>query len=386
MKILHVIPSVSEVRGGPTESLRICTRELVVLGVEVHVATTDDDGPGGRLQPPPNAVERRDGVVVHYFARQSSFYSFSAPLLLWLWKNVRNYDLIHIHALFNFPAFAAGLVANLKNVPYIVRPLGTMSGWGFRNRRPFLKRLSFGLLEGPLLARAAAVHCTSEMERKECSRFRTVVIPNPVETGPRGGALPGAERTILFLGRLDPKKGLDLLLPAFASVLNARPDARLRLVGDGAPEFVAGLKSKVRELGLEASVSFSGFLKGDARREAWRTASVFVLTSRTENFGISVVEAMERGLPVVISDAVGICDEVAARDAGLVVPCEVPRIAAALLELLADADLRQRLGNNGRVAAQELYSPSSVARALLGLYQGICAGETPAGKRGGSHV
>lgn len=380
MRVLHVIPSVSEVRGGPTENLRVSTTALASLGVEVHVATTDDDGPGSRLQPPPGGVEVRNGVTVRYFPRQTSFYSFSAPLVVWLWQNMRNYDLVHIHALFNFPALAAGVIASLRQVPFILRPLGTLANWGFRTRRPLLKRLSFRFLEGPLLGRAAAVHCTSEMERHEiegmeCSGFRAVVIPNPVETAPLLPSLAGAARTVLFLGRLDPKKGLDLLLPAFASVVTRRPDARLRLVGDGAPDFVAGLKKTVQELGLEECVTFSGFLKGDARREAWRLASIFVLASRTENFGISVVEAMERGLPVVISDEVGICEQVAAREAGLVVPCDSDRIAEALLRLLEDEPLRQRLGHNGRIAAQELYSPSSVARALRDLYVSICGRE-----------
>lgn len=374
MKVLHVIPSVSEVRGGPTENLRVSTAALVSLGMEVHVATTDDDGPGARLRPPAGGVEKRDGVILYYFPRQTSFYSFSAPLFLWLWRNVRNYDLIHIHALFNFPALAAGLIANLRQVPYILRPLGTLAQWGFQTRRPFLKRMSFRFLEGPLLGQAAAVHCTSEMERRECAGFRTVVIPNPVETTPLLARLPGAERTVLFLGRLDPKKGLDLLLPAFASVVKTCPEARLRLVGDGAPDFVAALKQTVRDLGLQDHVFFSGFLKGEARREAWRSASIFVLTSRTENFGISVVEAMERGLPVVISDEVGIWEQVASCEAGIVVPCDVGPIAAALLRLLEDAPLRERLGHKGRTAAQELYSPASVARSLADLYSGICAG------------
>lgn len=235
MRVLHVIPSMSPARGGPTENLRVSARALAALGIEIHIACTDDDGPRARLQPPAGGTEQRDGVTLHYFPRQTSFYSFSAPLTLWLWRNLHLFDVVHIHALFNYPALAAGVVAKVKGIPYIIRPLGTLAPWGFRTRRPFLKGLSYRLLERPLLHRAAAVHCTSEMERAECSDFRTVVIPNPVEQTPVEVPLPEAARTILFLGRLDPKKGLDLLLPAFARVVVVRPDARLLIVGDGPP-------------------------------------------------------------------------------------------------------------------------------------------------------
>ena len=376
MRVLHVIPSMSPARGGPTENLRVTSRALTALGIEVHIACTDDDGPGARLQPPAGRTAQRDGVILRYFPRQTSFYSFSAPLTLWLWRNLRNYDVVHIHALFNYPALAAGLLAWLRGVPFILRPLGTLAPWGFRTRRPFLKALSYRLIERPLLRRAASVHCTSQMEREECSGFRTVVIPNPVEQTPLETQLPEADRTILFLGRLDPKKGLDLLLPAFARVVAVRPDARLLIVGDGAPAFTLALKNTVRELCLESRVVFTGLLTGAGRREAWRKASVFALPSRTENFGISVVEAMERGLAVVISDQVGIHDEISSRHAGLVVRCEIGELADAILRLLGDTELRQSLGASARVASQALYSPASVARLLANLYADVAGGAT----------
>ena len=371
MKILHVIPSVSEVRGGPTEALRVTTRALALQGLDIHVATTDDDGPQGRRPVPQSGILLRDGVILHFFPRQTSFYSFSLPLTMWLWSHVREFDVVHIHALFNYPALAAGVICNLRGVPYILRPLGTMARWGFVTRRPLLKRLSFSLAEGPLLARAAAVHCTSEMEREDCAGYRTVVIPNPVEMRPTAVPAAAVGKTVLFLGRLDPIKGLEFLLSAFVQVLAAIPDAHLLIAGDGTPEFVAQLKAQARSLLPDAAVTFTGFLKGDMRDEAWQEAALFVLPSRTENFGISVVEAMERGLAVVISDQVGIWRDVEAHDAGLVVPCAAGPLAHALIRLLRDPELRAAMGVRGRAAADELYSPSSVAKALSSLYQSI---------------
>lgn len=140
------------------------------------------------------------------------------------------------------------------------------------------------------------------------------------------------------------------------------------------PPFTEALMKTVRDLALESHVAFTGFLTGGARREAWRKASVFALPSRTENFGISVVEAMERGLAVIISDQVGICDQISSRRAGLVVQCDISELADAILRLLGDSELRQSLGANARAASQELYSPASVAASLSALYADLLAG------------
>src|SRR5438105_4900304 len=132
MKVLHVIPSVSPARGGPSEALRVLVDARIQEGVEVDVATTDDDGPRAR----------RRATDCFCFPRQTSFYSFSWPLTTWLMKRARDYDLLHIHGLFSYAPTAAALIAKSQRVPYILRPLGTLAPWGMSHRRPGLKRLS----------------------------------------------------------------------------------------------------------------------------------------------------------------------------------------------------------------------------------------------------
>lgn len=385
-KILHVIPSVGPQRGGPSVMVRTMARALSHAGLEVHVATTDDNGPD-RLPVPLGVPQHEDGATFWYFPRQTRFYIFSWPLTRWLAQHVREFDLVHIHALFSYAALPAAVLARRAGVPYIVRPLGTLNRWGFENRRPWLKKLSFRLIESRILRRAAAIHFTSGQERCEAAELvadgRTEIIPNPLDASPHSWPLGAfrarfphleGQRIILFLSRLDEKKGLDLLLAAFARVHQQCPDTVLVLAGSGHPDFVAALQDRSAAMGISSSVLWAGFLSGEQKWAALADADIFVLPSYSENFGNAVVEAMAAGLPVVVSDQVGIHSEIAEAGAGAVVPCNVDRLAQQLLEFLADPKLRSAVGQNGRRLSSRRYSPDSVGAQMLHLYNElICA-------------
>src|SRR5437879_700359 len=139
---------------------------LARAGIETHVATTDDNGPE-TLQVRCGVPVVQDGATYWYFRRQTRFYTFSWPLGAWLARHVADFDAVHIHALFSFATLPAAYWARRRGVPYIVRPLGTLNEWGMRNRRPWLKRLSFRLIESRILKHAALVHYTSDQERLE---------------------------------------------------------------------------------------------------------------------------------------------------------------------------------------------------------------------------
>lgn len=164
--------------------MRAVARGLAQAGLEVHVATTDDDH-RGRLEVPHNVPVVEEGVTYWYFPRQTRFYTFSWPLAQWLARHVQDYDLVHIHALFSYATLPAAFWAARRAVPYVIRPLGTLNRWGIRNRHPWLKKLSFHLIERRILARAAAIHYTSEQEQLEAVELgvmqRSVVIPNAVD-------------------------------------------------------------------------------------------------------------------------------------------------------------------------------------------------------------
>jgi glycosyltransferase involved in cell wall biosynthesis len=368
-------------------------RGLAEHGVDVHIATTDDNGPGRQRLPPKEQIPA-GGATTRYFPRQTRFYTFSWPLTRWLARHIQEYDIVHIHALFSYAAAPASWVAAHDGIPYIVRPLGTLSRWGMRTRRPLLKRLSFRLIERRILEGAAAIHYTSEQERLEAEDLGVhrpaAIIPLGIDLRDfyrvgtpdrffRAHPALAGRTVLLFLSRLDPKKGLDILLPAFCRVVQTHPEAALVLAGDGEEPFVAALRERVRTLGLDGSVIFAGFLGGENKLSALAAADVFVLPSYSENFGVAPVEAMAAGVPVVISEHVGVSEEVRENEAGLVVPAADGAFAHALKTLLDDRDLRRRLGANGRRLAQARFSPEATARELAALYDRIL-------KQQGRHV
>jgi glycosyltransferase involved in cell wall biosynthesis len=383
-KVLHVIPSVSPFRGGPTGMVRALAARLVLNGVETHVATTNDNG-AEKLDVicgVPHLQE--DGVTYWYFPRQTRLYTVSWPLCTWLKNRVADYDVVHIHALFSFASAPTAYWAHRRGVPYIVRPLGTLSLWGMRNRRRWLKKLSYRVIESRILRHASLVHYTSEQEQREAESLGITtsaqVIPNAVAGVLRRGTF-GAFRDrypqlrgreiILFLSRLDAKKGLDILLDAFAIVCRERPEAFLVIAGDGESAFVQRLKADATALGLENAVMWPGFLSGVDKEAAFAESAMFVLPSYSENFGIAVGEAMAAGLPVVVSDQVGIHVDIARAAAGVVVRCDVTELAHAMLRLLGDAHLRASLSRNGMQLVSSRYSQDAVTANVVDLYNRI---------------
>jgi glycosyltransferase involved in cell wall biosynthesis len=252
------------------------------------------------------------------------------------------------------------------------------------NRRPWLKRLSFHVVERRILKHASLVHYASERERTEAeclfASTASAVIPNPM-ADPEKEALVGqfrarfpqlhGRRVVLFLSRLDVVKGLELLLHAFARVRADVPDAVLVLAGSGDEQFVRELKTMTVSLGIAPEVVWTGFLADGQKQAALADADVFVLPSHSENFGIAVAEAMAAGLPVIVSDQVGIHRDVADARAGLVVPCQVDELANALIRLLHDPALRKAMGRAGACFARQQYSSEAVTRKLISVYNEI---------------
>jgi glycosyltransferase involved in cell wall biosynthesis len=378
-----VIPSVSPLRGGPSETVRSLASGLARTGIETHVATTDDNG-SGRLRVSCGVPNEQDGVTYWYFPRQTRFYTFSWPLNAWLAQRVGDFDVVHIHALFSFASIPAAFWAWRSGVPYLVRPLGTLNEWGMKNRHRRLKGLSFRWIERRILGHAARVHYTTDQERLEAEsldvKTPAAVIPNALREHPGipdGTAFLGrypqlqGRQIILFLSRLDAIKGVNLLLQAFAQVRQTTPNVSLVIAGDGKPAFVGDLKRQAASLGLDSDVLWVGFLDEDEKRAALSEADLFVLPSYSESFGIAVAEAMAAGLAVVVSDRVAIHSDVARARAGIVSPCEAGPFADAIVRLLNDPKLRESMGKNGEVVTRQQYSSEAVTGKLISVYNEI---------------
>lgn len=378
MKVLHVIPSLSTVHGGPTRALAMMERALLAQGVAVETATTDDGGPGRRNGKPCGRPLAEEGAVRWYFAKTFEFYKPSVAFAGWIASEVRRYDLVHIHSLFSFTSTIAAWAAQRAGVPYMVRPLGTLNAYGLRRRRPLAKALSMQLIESRILQRAAAVHFTSEQEAQEAGQLgipmRSAVIPLAVEPATAAPAawhrfteLRGAP-CILFLSRLDPKKNVEALLDAVAMLALEQRTVRLLIAGDGTPAYVSTLRSRAAALGLSQRLIWAGHVEGDDKAAAFAAADLFALPSHSENFGIAAAEALAAGLPCLLGEGIAIAGEVSDADAGVAVASDAGSICAALRRMIDDKEGLIRMSGNARCLAQQRYSLEAMGVALKRLY------------------
>ena len=178
----------------------------------------------------------------------------------------------------------------------------------------------------------------------------------------------GDKPIILFFGRVNFKKGLDILARAFGVVARRRQDVHLVIAGPDNEGWGARVRTWLGEEGVLSRTTFTGMLLGPDKFAVLRDASMFVLPSYSENFGLAVIEAMAAGLPVIISDKVNIWREVHAGGAGRVIPCDAPALADQILNLLADPDAAAGMGQKGRALVKERFQWPRIGRSLAEAY------------------
>jgi glycosyltransferase involved in cell wall biosynthesis len=329
MRLLHVVHTLNPDRGGPSESVRMFVQAHQRAGNEVEVATLD----GATDGPAHDGYQSLVTCTVHPCGPGKSNYGFSPQLDAWLQANYQRFDGVIVNGIWQYHGVAARRALTGRK-PYVVFAHGMLDPY-FKIRYPLkhMKKLAYWILhEHRNLNGAQAVCFTSEEEKRVAAegfplrRFGRVVVPYGT-MGPAGDAetlkqtfleqwpeLRGQEY-LLFLGRIHPKKGCDLLLEAFAKVV--RPDVRLVVAGPDHTGWSAELKGQAARLGIAGRITWTGMLRGDAKWGAFYGAEAFVLPSHQENFGIAVADALACGVIPLISDKVNIAPDVAGDGAGL---------------------------------------------------------------------
>jgi glycosyltransferase involved in cell wall biosynthesis len=381
-RVLHVIPAIAPRYGGPSAATFGLCRALRARGIDTLVATTDADGPG-RLDVPLEQAGDYHGVPVIFFQRRfSDAFKWSWRLRAWLSAHVSDFDVVHIHAVFSHSSLVAGRVCRDAGVPYIVRPLGTLDPWSV-SRKWLQKQILFRAGVTALLAGAAAIHYTSEEERAlaesaHAPAGKGVVVPLGVDDevfqGNRSDAPVAPEPYVLALSRLDEKKGLDLLIGAFADAVGRAGKERWRLViaGDGPASYVAALRAIAAASPVASRITFAGWVAGHEKLQLLRGAGLFALPSHQENFGISVVESMASGVPVLVTPGVNLAHDIQEAGAGWVVKRDRAAVAAALGAAMSDEADAQRRGDRARAFAEQFRWPS-VASRLIRMYDDVVA-------------
>lgn len=381
MRVLHLIPSISPLRGGPSQAVMEMCRELRDREIDARILTTNDHGRGLLLDLPLNCWHDREGVPVLAFARWSPpirplrEFAISPALTWWLWRHLEQFDLLHVHALFSYPSTSGMAIARCKHKPYVLRSIGQLNHWSLR-QSAVRKQILFRLIERRNLEHAAAFHFTSEAEQQEAAslnlRNSSFVLPLGVTLKRHFINSPDSSSTrFLFLSRLHAKKQLDLLLNAFAALAQTQPLAQwqLDIAGDGDQAYVQHLQQLSIDLGLQSRCCWHGFVAGEAKDQLLQSAHWFVLPSASENFGIAAAEALAAGVPVILSPGVALADAVSKHGAGLVIEPTVEAWAKALLTALTPPSVDMRHAAYQLAAGS--YSWPAIAEALHQHYDSI---------------
>lgn len=353
MRLLRVLPSLDPKGGGPVESARQFDQELVRRGWHVEVVTLDAPGAGDFLTTYPAAV--------HALGPSRFNYRYNASLTGWLSSNRHRFDCVVVDGLWQYAGFGTWRALARTQTPYFVFSHGMLAPW-FKRAHP-LKHLKKWLYwpwaEYRVLRDATKVIFTCEEERIHAKqsfwlyRANEAVVPLGTSKDLSGSDSSCSEsflerhpscrhkKVILFLGRLHPIKGCDLLLSAFSAIAHDHPDHVLVLAGPDHQGHEAHLRSLAEQLGIAERVVWTGMLSSTEKWSAFDAASVFCLPSHHENFGVVVAEAMSRSKPVLISNKVNIWREVVSDGAGIAFDDTVEGVTSALRTWLAMSPTRQ---------------------------------------------
>ena len=390
VRILHVVPSYyPAVRyGGPIVSVHALCKALAQRGHDVQVFTTNVDGRANSAVPVGVPVDM-DGVKVWYFPVPFLRRLYWSPRMgRALHAQMPSFDIVHTHSVFLWPTWAAARAATRHGVPYVVAPRGMLVPDLIKRKSRLLKTAWIRLIERGNLEGAAAIHVTSRIEGDGLAGFNlrlppVRIVPNGVDAAPAGtkvgnegaaasakvAALTAGPCYLLFIGRINWKKGLDRLIPAMAQLPAHLADTYLVIAGNDEEAYQPVLEALARQHGVEQRVRFIGPAYGADKLALLRHATALVVPSYSENFGNVVLEAMAAGCPVVVTPEMGVADIVRESSAGIVVDGAPDALAAGIAQMLSDSSALEAMSANGIAAVARQYGWDTVAQQMEAVYQ-----------------
>jgi glycosyltransferase involved in cell wall biosynthesis len=384
MKILFVIPALGSVYGGPSKCVLDLAEVLGRQGVDLDIVTTTANG-ANRLNIPTQIWIKEKFYRIQYFSYSNFIdYKFSWSLTRWLFQNISNYDLVHTHAIFSYPTLPAHLACQIYKIPYLMTPHGMLEPWAlsYKSRK---KNFYFNLFEKRSLQRAIAIQILASTE---AINVKQLGLKSPLVLVPNGiyqndfQELPNSEifyqkfpeirnkTLILFLGRIDPKKGLDLLAIAFKKIHIQFPDTHLILAGPDNINFSPTVKDYFSEVNCLDAVTFTGMLTGTLKYATLAAADIYVAPSYSEGFSVSVLEGMASGLPCVITTGCNFPEAIGEK-AALVVDIDATQIGDAILWCLANPEESRQMGDRARKLIFEKYTWDNISKIMIETYTNI---------------
>jgi glycosyltransferase involved in cell wall biosynthesis len=378
MHILHIIGTLDPAAGGPAETA-IALLRYAPKNCTGEVVTLDD---------PAAAFLGEFPFPIHALGPQRSVYGYTPKLMPWLKENRGRFDGVVVHGLWQYLGISA-MRAMRGRVPYVVFTHGMLDSY-FKRAFPakHAKKLAYWLLAEYWVLRFASrvlFTCEAESELAKQSFWLHRWTPQVVPFGavPSSGdrdtqreaffaSCPGARgrRFLLFLGRIHPKKGCDLLVDAFVKLAEREPELELVMAGPDPLEWQAELEKRAVTAGMAERIHWPGMLRGEAKWGAFVAAEAFVLPSHQENFGIAVAEALACGMPVLLSDKVNIAAEIASDGAGLMEPDTEKGTERLLARWIGmGAEEREAMGARARACFSARYDMRENAKAVLRLFE-----------------
>ena len=380
MKILFITASMNPEWGGPVKAVSDLTEHLNSKGLDITIYASVKRGKEKETVIPQGA----DCRLFNQNFLSKLWGLYSPQLSRSLKKEIHKYDLIHIQEIWHYAHFIAYRWAKTKGVPYIISIRGALEPWCLNYKR--LKKKIFSILiQRKILSDAVAIHALTQFEAEHIKAFginnRIVMIPNginiePYQRLPSRGEFEEkypeikGKKMILFLSRIHPKKGLDILAKSFSNIARRREDAILVITGPDEQAHKKQIESMIMSEGIPNKVIFTGMLTGKAKLAALSRADIFVLSSYSEGFSNAILEAIACGLPVVITNQCHF-PEVKECEAGLVIEPDVEQLNKSLEVLLDNSKLRIKMGNNGKKLIKERYTWDRIADKMIEVYKDI---------------
>lgn len=375
MRILQISASYKPayVYGGPIISVSKLNEQLTKAGCYTEVFTTTANG-NTELPVVPGMQVMVDNVPVTYFKRLTKDHShFSPALLKRLWKEVRRFDVIHIHAWWNTVSVLSCFIALLHRVPVVVSPRGTLSPYSFGNRNSRYKQIIHQLLGRKLLLRSH-IHTTSAYESESINALihpkSLQQLPNLVTLGPVFSPEQRAadkQLQLIFFSRIEEKKGLELLLDALPKL---DVPYHLTIAGDGVPAYIVRLKQQVSRLQLGTHITWLGFQSVN-KFSLLSKHNLLILPSYDENFANVVIESLSVGTPVLVSKNVGLADYVLKNDFGWVWDSKQIPLASFIKDIALQRTKFQKIINTAPEKIRQDFNDMHLAREYINMYTKI---------------
>jgi glycosyltransferase involved in cell wall biosynthesis len=369
MRIVQVVTSVSAEASGPSYTVPSLSRALGRAGHEVELLSV--------LGP---ALDTAAGFSHRVFqrARWPARLCRSPQLFDALARAALAADVLHSHGLWMLPNVYPGWVRRAPGAPLVISPRGTLSSWALGHSR-WRKRAAWALAQGRVVRAATCLHATAEDEYHDLRRLGlrqpVCVIPNGVDIPPEPGERVASDgpRTILYLGRLHIKKGIDRLLRAWAALAPSRPDWCVSIVGPDDGGHATELRALARGLGVPR-VTFAGPVYGAEKQALYQRAALHVLPSHSENFGMTVAEALASGTPVISTRGTP-WSGLEREGCGFWIEHGVEPLTVALSAATAmPRDALAALGARGRAWMRRDYSWDGVGRQMADVYHWLSGG------------